>query len=244
MNRTNYLPLLFLGLLLLGCEPKQGTTDTTAQEPGTEASELPVNTTTVAADTIAWPMGYTLLGEADGDLDKDGIDERVLVYDTGKEGDFGTLRELIIYQQKGDEWAIWKDQLGGVLPSKQGGMMGDPFSGIGIENGAIVIEHFGGSADKWSYLHRFRYQNTAFELIGTTIGFGRLPLEWTQVDYNLSTGGIELSVRKDDENEEAEVAEIPVEKFQQKPVTPYLLDGFVPGDNELKIKGKKELLYF
>ena len=91
---------------------------------------------------------------ATGDLTKDGLAERVVVYDTPVATDFGTARQLYIYQQKEGHWQLWQKINGGILPSENGGMMGDPFEGITIERGTIVITHFGGSRQKWTYTHR------------------------------------------------------------------------------------------
>ncbi len=41
-----------------------------------------------------------------------------------------------------------------------GGMMGDPFMGITIKNGYFSIEHYGGSAWRWTKIVTFKYSKT------------------------------------------------------------------------------------
>jgi len=49
-----------------------------------------------------------------------------------------------------------------------GGAFGDPFNDISITAGVLTVDHFGGSNWKWSFNHKFRYQNDDFYLIGKT----------------------------------------------------------------------------
>ncbi|MGY1508837.1 hypothetical protein ACW7GX_00280 [Aeromonas hydrophila] len=64
-----------------------------------------------------------VISEAVGDLDKDGIDEKVIVLDTGLDGEIGTQRTLLIYKKKQDKWALWHSSQGPLLDSAHGGMM-------------------------------------------------------------------------------------------------------------------------
>ena len=54
---------------------------------------------------------FKILEEIEGDLDKDGVSEKVIVYDTEKETDFGTERQIYIYKKNNDKWELWKNQL-------------------------------------------------------------------------------------------------------------------------------------
>lgn len=126
-----------------------------------------------------------VIGEAMGDLDKDGIDEKLIVLDTGLDGEIGTQRTLLIYKKKQDKWALWHSSQGPILDSAHGGMMGDPFISVDIQRGAIVIDHFGGSRHKWSYTHRYRFNNKAWYLIGATINYGAPCEGFFNFDFNV-----------------------------------------------------------
>jgi len=110
--------------------------------------------------------------------------------------------------------------------------MGDPFEDVRIERGSIVIDHFGGSREKWNYTHRFRFQKGGFELIGASVRFGAPCDYWDHFDYNLSTGRIDIKMEKEDcDNEEnnKEKAFTFTEKKEKLPQ----MDGFYPGNNEV-----------
>ncbi|WP_419699572.1 hypothetical protein [Mucilaginibacter sp. NFX135] len=84
---------------------------------------------------IVIPTGFKKLMETKGDLDKDGIPELVVVFDTPKKVELGTERQLWIYKQNGSTWKLWHKSIGPVLSSEHGGMMGDPFESVTIERG-------------------------------------------------------------------------------------------------------------
>jgi hypothetical protein len=248
LKSPNMRPLLSISivLLLISCQTRQNsdpqqTTDTATINTSVQQEEPS------PADTVATPEGFTKLKEAKGDLDKDNQDEMVIVYDTKKGTELGTERQLHIFKRGGNGWTLWHKSIGAVLPSEHGGMMGDPFEGIKIERGAIVIHHYGGSKDKWNYTHRYRYQNGVWELIGATINFGA-PCETREnYDYNLVTGKIEAKIDTeacDDEGKQKESTQTEEFTFASKPAKPVLMDSFYPGDNEVKIKDRDKSFYY
>lgn len=134
------------------------------------------------------PKGYLLLEEKLGDLDKDGILEKVSVYNTTDSTEEGIEREIFILKKAGEQWTIWKRSTNAILRSNQGGMMGDPFQGIDIKNGLLIISLAGGSSWKWSHEDKYRFQNNEFELIGYTSNAGKPCEYWINLDFNISTG--------------------------------------------------------
>ncbi len=243
-----YIPFLLLFCFFLAaCESAPPEEQEDQLPDTTQVSELPegapaasepatARTATIAEPTA--PQGLEMLGEATGDLNKDGTDERVVVYNTSREGDLGTERELHVYQNKNSKWVLWQKAAGVVLSSQHGGMMGDPFEQVSVENGSIVISQSGGSRDRWSYTHRFRYQNGGWQLIGATVSFGVPCMEWENFDYNLSTGDIMYAKEKENCDEETEnVATIITEKeYTRKPKSLPKMDGFQPGENEVTLE--------
>lgn len=150
------------------------------------------------------PKQYKLIKEAHGDLNKDGIDEKVVVYDmTDIEDEInGTDREVIVYKKNQQNWTVWYRSTKAVGNSKDGGMMGDPFEDIEIKNGVLLIRQSGGSSWKWAHTDKYRYQNNRFELIGYTSFYGRPCDYWEDIDFNVMTGRIIL--KKEYENCETE----------------------------------------
>src|SRR4030095_14481247 len=127
------------------------------------------------------PAGYDTLyeGVARGDLNKDGIEDIAMVLGgkwenqenwMEKEAEDSTLPKrklLILFGGKdGYKKAGTGDKV--ILCKECGGVFGDPFAGIEIKNGLLTIYHYGGSSWRWSYTHKFRYQQNDFYLIGKT----------------------------------------------------------------------------
>lgn len=200
------------------------------------------NKANAAADSSTTTDTLKGIKEASGDLDGDNKDELVAVYNF-----YGTNRLIRIFKKENDRLILWHETSGAVLPSDHGGMMGDPFTGIKIERGCIVITHFGGSREKWNYTHRYRFQNGNWYLIGATISFGSPCDRFEKYDYNLSTGkcNVDIEIDSCDEND-ATKNSIKKEKysFTKKPIKPILMDGFNPGDNEVVIPGKKDKTFY
>jgi hypothetical protein len=194
------------------------------------------------SEIIQKPKSFKVLEEIEGDLDKDGISEKVIVYDTEKEIDLGTERHIYIYKRKNNNWKLWKKSTGAILPSEHGGMMGDPFEGISIERNCIVINHFGGSRQKWNYTHKFRFQSGEFQLIGATVNFGSPCDYFESLDYNLSNGKIKYE--KEIENCEKETSKIVKKEMIRKLESLPTMNGFYPGDNEIKFPNSEITMYY
>lgn len=200
----------------------------------------------MVADGVEMPAGYEKLGEATGNLNDDGQDELVVVFNTDRPGDMGTERELRVYRKTDQGWELWQQSATAVMSSESGGVMGDPFQKVEIQNGAIVLHHFGGSRFKWEYTHRFRFQNDAWQLIGATVSAGAPCEEWDNFDYNLSTGNIDYEkVTENCEDGEENMKTTKEQKtFTQKPASLPAMDGFVPGSNALTLPGVEGEVYY
>lgn len=133
-----------------------------------------------------------VLTEIYGDLDRDDINEKVVVKELKDTTDDGKQRELIVYKKVQDNWKVMVSSKKAILGSESGGMMGDAFSSkeISIEKGILIIGHDGGSSWKWNTIHKYRFQNQNLELIGYETSFGKICEYWEEFDYNLSTGKI------------------------------------------------------
>ncbi len=171
------------------------------------------------------------LAYAKGDLDKDSIKELAVVNNVNKSNDDGTKRELIIYKNKNGVWMEWYKSSTAIMGDADGGVMGDPFEDIAINNNVLSISHWGGSSWMWGYDHKFRYQNNEMELIGVTSTFGKRCEEEEEFDFNVSTGHINYTNKVftcDDEGNEKEEKEEKIKftyTLDPKPV----LKNFEPG---------------
>jgi hypothetical protein len=162
---------------------------------------------------------FEIIEEKTGDLDNDGIDEKVIVYETNEKTEFGNTREIQILKNKSGEWTVWRKSKNAILKSQEGGMWGDPFEGIEIKNGILKIHFFGGSSWKWSYIDKYRFQNNQFELIGYTSTYFKLCEYWETDDFNLSTGKIVSKKEYEKcENGDQEIYKSENETFYEKEI--------------------------
>ncbi len=191
------------------------------------------------------PEGFTVMEQAIGDLDKDQIAEKVVVFDTNCEDieGAGTVREIHIFKKNEDRWVLWHKSKGAVLSATNGRMGMDPFESMSIERGCIVFFHFmGGASFKSNHTHRFRYQNNTWELIGVTSLYGGLCLYWETFDYNLLTGRI--LYKKETESCDDGTSKVENKTMVRKMKVLPKMDGFSPANNEMKFPDLDRTFYY
>lgn len=171
------------------------------------------------------PAPEEIIDEITGDLDNDGIDEKILVINTSDTSDHGRIRVICIRKLENNEWKTWVESKNAILESEAGGMMGDPYQGITVENGILKIYHFGGSSWKWSVTDKYRLENDEFKLIGYTSIYGRPCDYWKNIDYNLSTGKVVYDMEYEScEEEEQRIYRTDKEVFLRKGLNISLTD--------------------
>lgn len=110
------------------------------------------------------PEGYTLLDSATGDLNLDPYPDILLVLKKSGEDsisnvvDYTVKRPLLILIGQADkQFKLSARNDNAVYCVNCGGMMGDPYMGIVIKKGYFSIEHYGGSAWRWTRIITFKY---------------------------------------------------------------------------------------
>lgn len=188
------------------------------------------------------PKQYKVINEATGDLDKDGIAEKAVVYNMSQPPDDdeeGINRELIIYKKQKDKWIIWHRSTTAIGNSKGGGMMGDPFESIEINKGILLVYQSGGSSWKWNTTDKYRFQNNRFELIGYKSYYGKLCEYWLLFEYNISTQTVFCKKEYEvcDEKGDQVISKTETEKFTYKLKQPITLQN--RNKEEIKIESLK-----
>lgn len=188
------------------------------------------------------PKYWELKEIAYGNLDEDENDEAAAVYKMPSVDREDAEQILAIYKKQNGKWKITRQTSAPLLSSQSGGMMGNPFNGISISKKSIVIDHFGGSRDKWEYTHRYRFQNSDWYLIGTSVSFGAPCDHWVKFDYNISTG--DATYQKTVENcENGEKKVVQSQKLNKK-ITPPKMEAVTPGDSTFKFPNVKNEIYY
>jgi hypothetical protein len=121
------------------------------------------------------PKGYSMLEDAEGDLNGDGIADKVFVIERNDSNNWMMSdsvdtyeRILVILFREADHYILKDTNSRCILCKACGGAFGDPFAGLDIKKRVLTISHYGGSNWRWSFDRKFRYQNDAFYLIGAT----------------------------------------------------------------------------
>jgi len=132
------------------------------QAPRDPTSKLPT------AIRRALPAGYAVLAAAPGDLNRDAVPDWLVVLhkpDEAKTSDVSshpTKRPLLLFVGgAGGTYTLAARTDNAVYCVDCGGMMGDPFTGLTIKKGYFTVEHYGGSAQRWTRYVTFKYDLSA-----------------------------------------------------------------------------------
>ena len=185
MNNT-FLILPFFLLTVLGCKAQD-------KEP---------------SDFI--PKGYALFEKYFGDLNKDGLDDCVLIIKKTDTTNIVTNRfDKKVDRNRRGIVVLFKKEKGYELADKNyscfssenedGGVYFPPELWIKIENEKLYIHYGHGRYGYWKYT--FRYQNSNFELIGYDSSSNRGPVTNTETSINFLT---KKKLIKENTNENAE----------------------------------------
>jgi hypothetical protein len=117
-----------------------------------------------AAIRQALPAGYTVLSATRGDLNRDALPDWAVVLHRPDEQQTSdvvahpTRRPLLLFVGgPGGTYTLAARTDNAVYCVDCGGIMGDPFQQIAIKKGYFTVEHYGGSAQRWTRYVTFRY---------------------------------------------------------------------------------------
>lgn len=200
------------------------------------------------------PKGYKKVTEVKGDLDKDGKDETVLVFDTDKTasdyerapGKRDYKRVFYILKSEQNQLKIWKENSTLLYSSGMGFYPDDNILNIQIKNNCLTVEQnfFSNSRHTQTSKHTFRYQNGDFYLIGSYDHFADTCEFDITHEINLSTGKVIVDREYSSCDDDRKVPENMYKEFIHKLKAPIKMEGFKMGEHRFKIPGLKEDFVF
>ena len=111
------------------------------------------------------PKGWHILEKAEGDLNKDNLPDLATVIETDKP--VKNLKEpemevpprilFVALRQTDGSYQLSVQSNESILLSNEGGIFGDPWAGMTIERGTLLIQFYAGSSDRWGYDYRWRW---------------------------------------------------------------------------------------
>ena len=162
-----YLVLFLVALSLFSCNRYEPLTKEVLST--TEITPVLSDSARIAPFVLE---GHSILSYAKGDINRDGLEDFVLVQKMENEDeigfytDFEDTRPLIILlsNDKGELLMKWRnDKI--VLCYQCGGVYGDPFNEVLIDEEGLSISHYGGSAWRWGSDLRFEYNKESDQLL-------------------------------------------------------------------------------
>lgn len=152
------------------------------------------------------PKDYEEFLIAKGDLDKDSIDEEVIIYmlknpiykiDSNSKDSTKFEYELIIFKIVDNKRTIWQRSVNAILEIedylRKEDYNNDEEFNLDIKKGLLIISYgqgIGGNNTRSDYTYKYRFQNNEFQLIGYNYKYGQFCRGAFSVDYNISTGKI------------------------------------------------------
>jgi len=197
------------------------------------------------------PKGYEKILETKGDLDKDGKDETVIVFNTDKKSESeyaGLVRKLYILKNVNGKLKIWKENSNLIFDSKEGFYPESNELDLTIKNNCLVIfqSYFSNSRHTVTSKNTYRFQNGDFYLIGALVKFDDTCEFNFSDEVNFSTGKVIVEeIYSDcDSGYERKVPKNYYKEFTHKLPKLIKMNEYKMGKNEIKIPNSKKSFNF
>ena len=243
------LYLLCMAMALTGCRDKvRSKADTAAPQAAVSQSMKRISKVGKQGDMHQYdvadrqritdfiPKGYKLFEKISGDLNKDGLDDCVLIIKaTRKDGFERDYEGKLIDRNRRGIIILFTEKDGYKLASKNyncfssenedGGNYFSPELGVIIKDSKLYLHYYHGRYGYWEYC--FRYQNSDFMLIGYEASHDRGPVVLFKTSINFLTGveyddeSINADNFNDDSEDDSELDEVfkrTVVKLKKKPL--------------------------
>lgn len=149
------------------------------------------------------PDGYHILAQTKGNLNHDSLQDIAAILESDvyiedlKETDHKQKARIfiIIFARPLGGYSLSAQSNHCIMLSDDGGMLGDPFQELYLENKTVCIDYYGGSIDRWAYTYKWKFQQKGWFLIGATYKTMSPHDNLSEkYDFNLNTGVAEYTV--------------------------------------------------
>jgi len=186
------------------------------------------------------PKGYDKILETKGDLDKDGKDETVMVFNTDKNSESaGLVRKFYILKKVNGKLKIWKENSNLIFDSKEGFYPESNELELIIKNNCLVIfqSYFSNSRHTVTSKNTYRFQNGDFYLIGALVQFDDTCEFNFSSEINFSTGKVIVDDQYSecDSGYERKVPKNFYKEFTHKLTELIKMNDYKMGKNQIKI---------
>lgn len=115
------------------------------------------------------PKGWDMIGQAKGDLNKDGLEDiavalKEMEEDMNSDAEYPRLL-LILFKNQDKSLTLSITSSTAIFCKTCGGAFGDPFESLDIKNNTVTIGHYGGSSQRWARFDTFKFINNEWILI-------------------------------------------------------------------------------
>ena len=105
-------------------------------------------------EELSLPKDYSLLDYCEGDLNMDVLSDVVVAIEQAP-GNYSGSRRLYIFMNDNESYNLRYQNKGILLGNQEGGVLGDPYSDISIEDGKLYVSDYGGSSERWGHIYVF-----------------------------------------------------------------------------------------
>jgi hypothetical protein len=197
------------------------------------------------------PKRYEKILETKGDLDKDGKDETVIIFNTDKIINTiskGLERKLYILKNINGKLKVWQENSNLLFDSKEGFYPESNELELSIRNNCLIIfqSYFSNSRHTVTSKNTFRFQNGDFYLIGALVKFDDTCEFNFSSEINFSTGKVIIDDQYSecDSGYEREVPKNYYKEFIYKIPKLIKMSDYKMGKNEIKIPNSKKSFNF
>ena len=197
------------------------------------------------------PKSYKKILETKGDLDKDGKNETVIIFNTDKKSESengGFLRKLYILKNVTGKMKIWKENSNLTFDSNEGFYPESNELELTIKNNCLVIlqSYFSNSRHTVTSKNTYRFQNGDFYLIGALLNFDDTCEFNFSNEINFSTGKVIVSEEYSDcdDGSNREIPKNYYKEFTYKLPKLIKMNEYKMGNNEIKIPNSNKSFNF